>query len=246
MMRRAAAAGGPVAGAATPAAATLAVTQAKEQAALRDTMALLDRFWLDWFWLHRYRLDRFWLGCGRHAGGGLPARAATMGRQVSLPKLRLRAPTRERPTRSPRRTVTSRSQGSRVGAPRPPGRPPGRALVVFIDSSDASDNSTLLLLLTAQTAAGTTAFGGTLEGLLAFRPRRTSLHPLRRPKTGNGLGGAVGSSGGVAAGRAPGLWGSAPRALQGFPVPPDDPRVVVPPPVLQPGGTVVAVLDSPG
>ena len=125
----------------------------------------------------------------------------------------------------------------------------GTRSVVFIDSgSDASGNSTLLLLLTAQNAAGTTAFGGPLEGLLAFSSSSDVPASASAPEdSGNGLGGAVGSSGGVAAGRAPGFSGSASApALEGFPVPPDDGGVVVPSPVLQPPGAVVAVLDSPG
>ena len=125
----------------------------------------------------------------------------------------------------------------------------GTRSVVFIDSgSDASGNSTLLLLLTTQNAAGTTAFGGPLEGLLAFSSSSDVPASASAPEdSGNGLGGAVGSSGGVAAGRAPGFSGSASTpALEGFPVPPDDGGVVVPSPVLQPPGAVVAVLDSPG
>ena len=71
----------------------------------------------------------------------------------------------------------------------------GTSSLVFIDSSDASGNSTLLLLLTAQNAAGTTAFGGPLEGLLAFSSSSDVPASASAPEdSGNGLGGAVNSS----------------------------------------------------
>ena len=226
-----------------------AVTQAEEQAPPRDTTALLRpalarlvpaRRVPARTVLARARTARRW---------GLPASAATMGRQASLAKLRLPAPTRTRPTRPARRTVTSPSQGSRVG------------------QRDLRDGRRRHALggvhRQRERRLGQLDAPAPPHGAERRRDdgvRRPSGGPARVSSSsdvpasasapedsGNGLGGAVGSSGGVAAGRAPGFSGSASApALEGFPVPPDDGGVVVPSPVLQPPGAVVAVLDSPG
>ena len=169
-----------------PAAATPAVTQAEEQAAPRDTTALL-------------RPGSGSTGSGSTGSGSTGSGSGAGGTPVGTAGVGGNNGATGQPSEAPAAgsdTDASDTAGSTNGDVAVAGQPGwgnetsgtavgGTRSVVFIDSgSDASGNSTLLLLLTrAERRRGRWRSEALWRACSRFRPPPTSLHPLRRPKT---------------------------------------------------------------